>query len=418
MRSSRLQRIQSKNHSTGKKIFLVILLVVGISAFLLISKALQFYRNIKSKSTKKVIATKAPEQKNTYNILLLGYGGGQHEGTYLTDTIMLLNVDTKRKKAIVVSIPRDIWVKIPTNDSEDFHYKINAVYQMGLFPKDFPGVDKKLTHSGDKTALIKYVVTQITGIPVDAYVSVDFDGFIKAVDILGGLDINVATTFNDYEYPIEGKENELCGKDEDFKQIEKFLSPDYDEEEKKKLFQEKPELEKFFTDITDNPVIAFPCRYETLHFDKGATHMDGKTALKYARSRHSLEDGGDFNRAKRQQKVLEAIKDKVLHPGIITKIFPLLDEMDNYIETDVPQEDIQKYLGEITNINKYKIEHFVLTEPDFVESSYSDYGQYILVPKKGIDNWKEVQTELRNMMLGITPTPTNPPITPKVSKAL
>lgn len=414
MQQSRLHRIKRKKSISGKKVLLLILIFVGFGLSVLILKALSFYRNIQTEIPgKKIVATKTPEQRNTYNVLLLGYGGGKHEGTYLTDTIMLLNIDLKQKKAIIISIPRDIWVKIPTKDpKEDFHYKINAVYQMGLFPKEFPGVDTTFTKDGNTTGLIKQVVTQMTGIPIDAYVSVDFDGFTSAIDILGGLDITVDRSFSDYEYPLEGKENELCGKEEDFKKIEKFLTPGFDEEEKKKLFEEKPELEKFFKDITEDPVIAFPCRYETLKFEKGLTHMDGKTALKYARSRHSLDDGGDFNRAVRQQKVLEAIKEKTLNLGVITKIFPLMDDLENYIETDMPQNDIQRFLPQITNIDDYTQIHFVITEPEYVKSSYSEYGQYILIPNNGIDKWNKIKTELRNIMLGITPTPTRPPITP------
>ena len=60
----------------------------------------------------------------------------------------------------------------------------------------------------------------------------------------------------------------------------------------------------------------FNCRYENLHFDKGIQHMDGTTALKYARSRHSNMDGGDFNRAERQKLVVTAIRDKI-NPNII-----------------------------------------------------------------------------------------------------
>jgi anionic cell wall polymer biosynthesis LytR-Cps2A-Psr (LCP) family protein len=287
---------------------------------------------------------------------------------------------------------------------------------MGLFPKEFPAVDTKYTRNGNSAGLIKRVITDITGIPVDAFVSVDFDGFVSATDILGGLDINVQTKFSDYEYPIEGKENELCDKDETFKQIEKFLVPGFDEEEKKKLFIEKPELEQFFKDITENPPLAFPCRYETLNFEAGQQHIDGDTALKYARSRHSLDDGGDFNRAKRQQKVLDAIKDKVLNLGVIAKIFPLMDELENYIETDILQEDLQRLLPEITNINKYETIQFVVTEPEYVKSSYSDYGQYFLIPNDGEDRWDDIHIVLKNIMLGITPTPTSRPVTP--SRAL
>ena len=122
--------------------------------------------------------------------------------------------------------------------------------------------------------------------------------------------------------------NDLCGKEGDFAQIEKYingptLTPD-EQTEQDKLFSEKPDLKNFYDNITASPQDAFPCRYEHLHFNTGVQHMDGKTALKYVRSRHALQDGGDFGRASRQQRFLSAVKDKVLSVTFIPKIVPLM----------------------------------------------------------------------------------------------
>jgi LCP family protein required for cell wall assembly len=310
----------------------------------------------------------------------MGYGGKGHEGSYLTDTMMILRVDMEKKSGLMLSIPRDLWVKVPTKTDEDFHSKINAVYQMGLFPNNFPNIPSKYQSNQGAGDLIKEVVGKITGFPIDYYVTVDFEGFRKAVDILGGIDVVVAKTFDDFEYPITGHEDDLCGKTE----------------------ADLPDLEKI---ATDTPEIAFPCRYEHLHFNAGNTHMDGETALKYVRSRHSAEDGGDFGRASRQQLFLDAVKNKVISIGFVPKIIPLLNELSDQIKTDVPLEVLNKFIGQASSSNSYKLSQLVLSDKIYIKQGYSENRQYILMPTEGIDQWKNIQLWIRNTIDGNTPTP-------------
>jgi anionic cell wall polymer biosynthesis LytR-Cps2A-Psr (LCP) family protein len=91
-----------------------------------------------------------------------------------------------------------------------------------------------------------------------------FQVLLKAVDIVGGLDINVDNTFDDYQYPIDGKEADTCGHTQ----------------MKCKSLVDTPE---------DQLPQAFPCRYLHLHFNKGLNHMDGETALEFVRSRHATQ---------------------------------------------------------------------------------------------------------------------------------
>jgi LCP family protein required for cell wall assembly len=305
-----IPRRKRKQRSNIKKIFFVFFLLVVIGIFFTASKIKSFYEGIYTgkESVKNQIPTPKPEKK-IFNFLIMGYGGGNHDGAYLTDTLMIAHVDMEKKRTVLISLPRDIWVKIPTKSGDDFHEKINAVYQMGLFNKNYPDIPAKYAEEQGAANLTKEVVGNIVGLEIDNYVAIDFEGFTKAVDVLGGVDVNVETTFDDYEYPVTGKEKDLCGKEE----------------------KDLPDLLKI---ATESPTLAFPCRYEHLHFDAGLTHMDGETALKYVRSRHSLQDGNDFGRAKRQQRFLEAVKNKVISIGFITKIPALMDEMQNYIRTD------------------------------------------------------------------------------------
>src|SRR3989344_286004 len=377
MPTTRLKRIEKKRQYLAISILIFVsVLTVGFS--FLIFKLISFYNDIHTPSVASGVQDKP---KNIYNILLLGYGGGMHQGAYLTDTMIVAHVDLEKKKALLISIPRDIWVKVPTR-SDSFYSKINAVYQIVLFPEDYPDLDRKYISSENPSGLVKKVVGDVTGLKIDYYVAVDFQGFVNAIDTLGGVNINVTNSFTDPEYPIEGKEDDLCGKKE----------------------EDLPELDKI---ATESAVLAFPCRYETVTFTKGLTQMDGETALKFARSRHSLEDGGDFRRAQRQQQVIDAVKNKVLSINFIPKIVPFIDELGDHITTDVKAD---RFILEGPNASKYSIATYVISD-EFLTQTRSENGQYIIVPRTGIDDWDEIHTVISNRLKGITPTPTKLPVT-------
>ena len=387
-----------------KKLFLVILGIILAYFIFLSIKTNQFYQKIYTPKN-----NHQPQEKNTYNILLFGYGGGQHEGTYLTDTMMLFHLNLASKSAVLISIPRDLWVKLPTKDKSPFYTKINAVYQTELFPQNYPDLDPK--YLGDKrdANLAKFIVGGIFGLKVDNYVAIDFEGFKKAIDILGGVDVEVEKSFTDPAYPIDGKEKDLCDEKTEnlFKQIEPFLKPGYNPEDKEKLLKDNQELDEFLKNATESPHLAFPCRYEKLTFKKGKTHMDGETALKFVRSRHALGDGGDFARARRQQILLQAVKDKILSLGFLTKIIPLLDQLGEHLKTDLKLSEMEKLSQAGLKANQYQLKTYVLSTDNLLDEAVSSDGQYILIPKAGQDNWQEIQKTIENIIEG-----KNPPLTP------
>ncbi|MBP9691483.1 LCP family protein, partial [Candidatus Woesebacteria bacterium] len=348
MQKSRLNSISNRN-SLLKKSLLALASIFFVCLVLIAVRVNGFYNTIHSDVENQTSPKKQVEEKTEYTFLLLGYGGGTHEGTYLTDSIIVAHVNLKTKRAILISLPRDIWVKVPTTTGEDFHSKINALYQMGMFPNKYPSVDQSQVSEDNPSGILKKAVEDITGLKIDSFAAIDFEGFVKAIDTLGGIDVNVEKSFTDYEYPLEEKMNDLCERDEEFAQIEPIINKEMSAEDQAKLFAEKPELEQFYTDIKENPTIAFPCRYEELSFVAGETEMDGITALKYARSRHALADGGDFNRARRQQNVIEAAKQKILSIGFIPKIIPLLNDLENHVKTDLPLAEMNKLLLEGRN---------------------------------------------------------------------
>src|SRR3989338_4060410 len=367
-------------------------LLLFFMALFFVARLNSLYSHINTRSDR--WAKPIPKEKKVFNLLVMGYGGPGHDGAYLTDTMIFISVDTEHKRAVVVSIPRDIWVQIPTNDGELFMRKINSAYQTGLFKKNYPAVLDKYAGEQGAGDLVKSIVGSIAGQPLDYYLAIDFDGFKRAVDTLGGVEMHVKRSFTDDEYPIDGKEDDLCGLDPD--DITGF-------DEREKI-------------ATESPVLAYPCRYETLHFDSGKQLMNGETALKFVRSRHAPEDGGDFNRARRQQLFMEALRDRILNVGFLPKVLPLLNDLEASVRTDMPVEFVQRMIGEAPSASDYAVQHIVLTTDNYLQEAYSEDRQYILMSRDGADSWKGLHDDLKLYMKGITPTP-KPTIVPSKTPA-
>jgi len=278
------------------------------------------------------------EEDDRINILLLGMGGEGHDGAYLTDTIMIASFQPSTKKIALISIPRDLvspvsnWQKVNS---------INAYAEQAN-----PG------SGGEATA---QAFTGLLQMPIDYHIRVDFNGFADIINELGGIQINVENTLDDYSYPILGQED----------------NSDY------------------------------YARFEHLYIEKGLHTMDGSLALKYARSRHSLGiEGSDFARARRQQLVLEAVKDKLLssktllNPVMITK---LANEFSKDISTNLNAWEVLRLWEIFKDVDRSQIINKVLSDaPDgLLVSGKGENGAYILTPSSG--NFAEVRNMFRNI---------------------
>ncbi len=279
------------------------------------------------------------EDRDRINILLLGIGGQGHDGPYLTDTMMVVSLQPSTKKVAMISVPRDLTVPIEGMGWK----KINSVDAYA---------EMKNTGSGGLAA--SQTVSDVLGIPIDYYVRVDFQGFIKIIDDLGGVSVYVDNTLDDYSYPVLGNE--------------------------------------------DGP---WASRYEHLHIDKGWQEMDGSLALKYARSRHALGiEGSDFARAKRQQKIIEAVKDKllsmntILHPTILTNV---LGDLSSHISTNLQPWEVVRLWSMFKDVKKEDIINKVLDDsPDgLLVAGRGEDGAYILTPKSG--DFSEIQYMANNV---------------------
>ncbi len=256
------------------------------------------------------------------NILMLGIGGAGHDGGTLSDTIMVASIDPRNKTVAMLSIPRDLYVKIPKNG----YSKINSANSYG-------GPD-----------LTKEVVSEVIDLPIHYYVQADFSGFKQAVDAVGGVDVNNETKLVDTSYPCDNNRG-FCP----------FVLP------------------------------------------AGQQHLDGKTALKYARCRHG-SCGNDFGRADRQQELLVALREKALQASTLTnpvKVAKLIDSVGDHVRTDMQPAEIEKLTVLIKDIDTSKAAVKVLSNaPDglLVDGSTKFSGAgYILIPRAGAFDYTEIQ---------------------------
>lgn len=283
------------------------------------------------------------DDDQSVNIVLLGQGGVGHDGGGLSDAIILLNINPIDKKTKIISIPRDLWVKFQGQEN-----KINHAFVEG------PGA-------------IKEAITTVTGIRPEYFLAIDFNSFQQAVDELGGVTVNVPVAFDDHYYPIKGLENESCG-----------FSPDKIQEVHQKY--SGFELEK-----------QFECRYEHLHFEQGPQKMDGATALKFVRSRHSSQHGGDFSRSERQQALLMGVKDTLFSLEAFDNVPKFFERMRGFVNTDLDVSHAVAIAEMVVNPKDFDIQHITLTTDDVLSDGKSSLGAYILFPKAGMNNWTEVQ---------------------------
>lgn len=354
----------------NKKLFIVLFALVGIIILgKIVVTGFKYSPVLFQLAFNKDVSLK--KSNDSINILLLGIGGGKHEGPNLSDTIIFASINRENNKITLISIPRDVWVP-------DLDAKINTAYATGEEQK-----------KGGGLLLSKAVVSKIVGQPIDYAIRVDFAGFVKAVDMAGGIDVEVENTLDDYVYPIEGKEDDPCGHTEE--EIETFAatlataSATVSGEEETALF--------------------FPCRYQHVRFNKGLNHMNGIEALRFVRSRHALGvEGTDFARSARQQKVIKAFKDKILSLGTLlnpAKVLGLYSILESSIDTDIKQEEFDDFVRLAQELRTANIKSAVIDFGDLaagregllvnpkVSKEYS--FAWVLIPRVGSGDFSEIQ---------------------------
>ncbi len=343
-----------------------LLLVIFLATISLSAIASYFYFLPEGKITTKKITkqqdlqTKAKditqdklEDLKTLNILVLGYGGAGHQGGYLADVIQIIHLDFEQALFSFISVPRDLWVKLPNNKQA----KINRALTLG------ENADQPILSGGQKA---KQMTQIVTGLEIDYFVAVDFVGFKRTIgENLGGITVQVPETLDDPWYPITGEELNPCG-----------MSP----EEVAEITEQYSgfELEK-----------QFECRYEHLHFEKGPVKMEGGDAMKYVRSRHG-SSSGDFSRSQRQQAVMLAIKDKLFQLETLDDIPGFFKQVSTNITTDLDLEIIKYLAPALAQTKDYQSQSVIISTENVLKTSQSSSGQSILIPQSGLNNWQQV----------------------------
>jgi len=276
------------------------------------------------------------------NIVMLGIGGDGHEGPDLTDTILIASIDPVNNKAALLSVPRDLWVKVPNYGS----MKINAVYETGKYKylgyESDSNANQKAVDAG--FTLLDQTLEQVLGIPIHYHVLVNFQAFQQAINTLGGVSVDVPTELYD---PTIAWENGW------------------------------------------NPVIAKP----------GVQTFNGQKALLYVRSR---ETSSDFARTQRQRAVLVALKQKILSLGTFSnpaKLSGLIDAFGNNVVTDISISDASRMYTIGKQITNNNIQSIGLADPpnNFVTTGNID-GLSVVEPRLGLFDYTDIQNYVRNAL--------------------
>ncbi len=221
--------------------------------------------------------------------------------------------------------------------------KINTLYQYGL---------EHNPHNPDKAIQpLEETLKDITSLDIDYWLVMDFDGFQQIVDAIGGVNITNQRDIYDTHYP----------------------GPNYS--------------------------------YETFQLKKGFQHLDGSTALKYARMRHN-DPEGDFGRAKRQQQILQAIKNRIFSNTTLlnlTSLNKLFTTLGNNLKTNIQPDELGSFLDLLKKLDTQNINNAVLDAwkpSSLLIVSHVFYGNlrsFVLIPRIG--NWDETRKLAQNIFL-------------------
>ena len=250
------------------------------------------------------------------NVMMVGYGGGDHDGAYLADSIQLLSIDPQTNTTTTIPIPRDLWIEgVPAFSQNG---KINEVFSIGHAQNG--DVD-------DGAAALAGVIATVTGMEVDHWISIDFQGFQEMVDAVGGVTVDNPTPFcwtTIEEFHIQG-------------------------------------------------------RWEMGCFEQGPISLDGAQALTYARARYTsdVSESTDFARSVRQARIIAALRGK-LGAGGVGSVVPglqLMDAMEGRVRTDMSVIDLFLLSSHLSSDRRVE-----LTEGPVLTATTNTIGQYILIP--------------------------------------
>ena len=257
------------------------------------------------------------------NILLIGTDQRPKEGTYNTDTLIVVSIDPTTKQVAMFSLPRDSWgIPMPPGPLRNafgptYQQRINAFFTAVRNRADLvPGTKQTRGYNG-----LKIVLGELYKLDIKYFVEVNFDGFKQVVDALGGVTINVQIPVTDETYPSDTGRN------------------------------------------------------SRVYIPSGIQHMTGAEALVYARSRHS--GLGDFDRGSRQQRVLTSMREQADIANLIPRIPQLVDAVKATVRTDIPQGELAKLAGLAGSVDTKNIRSYVFAYPRYGTQDVTGTYRYL-----------------------------------------
>ncbi|HEX3428458.1 MAG TPA: LCP family protein, partial [Candidatus Limnocylindrales bacterium] len=259
------------------------------------------------------------------NILLVGSDQRPGDGTYNTDTLIVVSIDPTTKQVAMFSLPRDsAGIPMPSGPlsrafTSTYNAKINSFFTAVRNRADLvPGTSRTRGFNG-----LKMVLGNLYGLDIKYFVEVNFDGFKQVVDAVGGVTINVQVPVLDESYPSDTG------------------------------------------------------RLSRVYIPTGIQHMTGAQALIYARSRHGSDD---FDRGYRQQRVLTSLREQADVATLIPQIPALLAAVKNTVRTDIPQEELAKLAGLAGSVDTKNIRSYVFAYPRYGTQTPSGAPVYEYFP--------------------------------------
>jgi LCP family protein required for cell wall assembly len=293
------------------------------------------------------------EDSGRVNILLAGNSSDDvgHEGGQLTDSIMVLSIDTKNNKAFMLSIPRDLWVDVPDGG----HAKINSAYVVGE-QNDFRQSGLPDGGMGE----LEKVLEDNLDIKINYYALVNYNALREAVDAVGGVDFTVKST------------------------------------DPRGLY---------------DPNIDWKTHKPLVKLSNGVHHLNGEQALDLARARGDAYNSygfpaSDFDRTEHQRQLLVALKSKAVSAGVIAnpaKLTSLSDAIGNNVKTDFSVSEVHRLYDLVKQIDTNSIQSLSLNNANgknLLASYTAPGGQSALAPAAGLDDFSDIQAFVRQHMSG------------------
>ncbi|MEI9967025.1 MAG: LCP family protein [Candidatus Moraniibacteriota bacterium] len=352
------------------------------------------------------------EEEGRINILLLGMRGeGVEGGGTLADTIMVLSVhpktdDADTSRASLISIPRDLYVTVPGTDQKS---KINYVYAHG----------EERDHGGGGIEDMRQVVSEVSGLSIPYAVTINFKGFTDLVNALGGIDITLDAPFQETEQfdQLHVCDNGVFTEPAKNASGGQLYECKYSQRPRSSTVGMYVNLNATYPLCQNKPasnlgIYRIAAQYPLCHnanpecggdfsLSAGQNHLDGDKALCYARSRYQ---SNDFERAARQQRVIQAIKEKALSLGTLTdfsKVNDVLDSLGNNVSTNLQAWELRRFYELQQKLgDDVKPKQSVLSDSEegllSVPQDAPPEAGYILLPRGG--NYDRVHALFQNSL--------------------